>query len=274
MNSIAAVEREVLTRYIQNRWTRTAMADYSQGFVVPDPGHDIDEVCPIIWAGQPFDPSKPADLAVLSGYAVNQLRGYGYYTLSIQDGTWAGQDLPLNLSSNQWYLETDDGPVLVTASDSVEDGATVTFTTSDAEEFTATVAASYLHGVGFVVLMLTEIGNEQIVLGSNPGYEARTVLRVLIAAPPANSPRLPDQYAGALAMLFRRVKLKGDGAAVSGTAERDMADCGIQYIWQSSRESVTERPSMIGERDGWSWYSWEVQLRRLYRAAAAGLQTV
>lgn len=274
MKSIGQVEREVVFEYITSRWKRSKISALPGVPDVPDPGHGEDEICPVVWYDQPFDPSKSSDLAAVSVYATRELKGYGYWTLDVQDGAWSGQQLPLNLVAGVWTLEAPGGSVTVLPATTPEDGSTITFTLVDDSTFTAIVSSTWLHGVGYVVLNLSELRAEKVRPGSNAPFEAWVKIQVMIAAPMARPDEVAEQYMGAVAGLLRGVRIKGDATAAVGTHERDMADAGIYYIYQRDAEAVTERPIRIAERDAWSWHLGSVTVRRLYTAQAAGLQAV
>lgn len=269
----AQVEREAVMTYLTSRWKRSKLDTFGQGLSVPDPGHGLDEICPVVYYSQPFDPSKAADLAALSVYAARELSGYGLYKVTVLDGIWIGQELVLSYAAGQWILSSPAGPVVVVPASTVEDGATVEFVL-ESGNFVGTVAATWLHGVGYLVLNLTEAGVDKVEVGSRASSEARVKLTVMMAVPHPGAPALADQYAGVVAMLFRRVKLRGDATAAVGTLERDLADSGVSWIYQSDRETMPERPNQYGEDGIWRWFGFELILRRLYRAPAAGLQTV
>jgi hypothetical protein len=270
--AIPVVERELVMTYLTTRWTRSHLATVLAAPAVPDPGHGEDAVSPVLWYGQPFDPSREADVAALSSYAVRELRGYGLFIVTPATGTWAGLELPLSLVGDDWLLETPGGSVVATTDDAVATGETVTFDTGS-EAFAGEVAASYLHGVGFVVVNLVELQAEALDLGSRGSVEARLVLRLLVAAAPPSAPAVPETYAAALAALFRGVMWVSDPTAAPETLERRMADAGILIVRQyARRDPVQERPTRLGDDSGWAWYNQEVPLRRQARAPSIGRQ--
>lgn len=291
VKGVAQIEREVIATYLTSRWTRSFMATVPGAPPVPDPGHGKDEICPVLYFGQPFDPSKPKDVAALSTYAVNELKGYGYYTLDIQSGTWAGQQLPLSLVSTtvivvnpvaapentQWILETGGGSYVVFPQSKVEAGATVTFDVQNEAEpsFTATVAASQLHGVGFLTLNLAELQVEGLDVGTRGSQMARVMVRVMIAASPPAAPQTAEIYAAAVAALYRGVMWVSDPSAPEGDLLRDMADSGVSSIRQyRRRDPIQERPNRISEHSGWVWFVLQFVLRRQYRLPVMGRQPV
>lgn len=291
VKGVAQVEREVITTYLTSRWTRSFLATVPGAPPVPDPGYGKDEICPVLYFGQPFDPSKPKDVAALSAYAVNELRGYGYYTLDIQDGTWSGQGLPLSLvttavtvvnpvpdpENTQWILETGAGSYVVFPQSKVEAGATVTFDVQAGAEpsFTASVAASQLHGVGFLTLNLAETQVEGLDVGTRGSQVAKLLVRVMIAASPPTAPKTAEIYAAAVAALFRGVMWVSDPSAPEGDLLRDMADSGVSLIRHyRRRDPIQERPNRISEQSGWAWFVLQFVLRRQYRVPVVGRQPV
>lgn len=275
VKSPARIEREVLVTYLQARWLRSELAKYTGSPPVPDPGHGEDEISPVVYYGQPFDPDKESDLSSLSAYAARELRGYGYFEIAVTSGAWNGQTLPINLIDGDWILDSPGGPVQVYPQSDMEDGASVTFRQDSGETFTGGVTATWLHGVGYLVINLMELGQpEKLDRGSAGAYESRTRMSVMIAAPPSTGPALADQYAGACAALLRRLRIRGDSGGTPGSLEVDMGDSGVQYIYQTDRDAVPERANYIGERDGWAWYLFRVIFRRIYKLVPAGLQPV
>ena len=59
--------------YLVDKWRRSELAAYSQGVDIADPGHGLDEVCPVVVWGQPFDASKDASVAP---FTAAQVKGY------------------------------------------------------------------------------------------------------------------------------------------------------------------------------------------------------
>ena len=277
IRGVAEVEREVLTEYLTTgRWTRSFMATVDGAPEVADPGFGRDEICPILFFGQPFDPSKEKDVAALSAYAVRELKGHGLYILDIQDGTWIGQQLPLNLVGTQWLLETLGGPVEVTPQAAVEDGVTVTFDVVGGGEptFTADVAASFLHGVGFVTLNIAELQAEALDKGRRGSSNAKIALRVMFAVPPS-SRKTADVYAAAAAALYRGVMFVSDGSKPEGDLLRDMDDSGILVIRQmTGKDPIQERPNWFADKSGWVWFILPIIFWRQYRLPVLGPQPV
>lgn len=275
VRSIPDVERELVMTYLSSRWIRSQLAALPGVPPVPDPGHGENEVCPVIYYGTPFDPGDPDDVAKLSLYAVRELRGYGYFVVTPQDGDWPGQELPLNIVGSDWVVESPTGPVVVEPQAAVEDGATVLFVVPDGShpDFTADVATTTLHGVGFVVVNLSELQVTSLDHGSRGSLMARVLVRFMLACPPAAAPALAEVYAGALAALFRGVTFVPDAGQPDGDLRRDLADSGVTLIRQWHRsDPVQERPNRLSETGGWVWFTAQLILRRQYRPQSVGVQ--
>ena len=276
VKGVAQIQRELVMTHLQTgRWTRSHVASIAGAAPVPDPGYGRDEICPVLFYGQPFDPSKPADVAALSTYAVRELRGYGYYLAAITGGTWDGQELPLNLVDRQWELETGSGPVAVVPQASVQDGATaVPFTAEGHADFTANITASYLHGVGFVVVNLAEMQAEGVDVGSKGSQMSKVMVRFMIAAAPPSAPVTPEVYAATLGSLFRGIMWVSDPNAAEGELLRDMADSGVLIVRNyRRRDPIQERPNRISEHSGWVWFTLQLVVRCQYRLPVAGRQS-
>lgn len=282
---IAQIEREVIMTHLTNRWNRVDLPQVS------DPGYGRDSICPIIFYDQDFNPSKPSDVRRLSEYAVEELKGHGFRTLDIADGTWSGQKLPLSLVTTdvavanpsatpddvRWILDTGGGPgtgFVVFPQSKVEPGATVTFSVQEAAEpdFTADVEATNLQGVGFLVVNLAEVRAEAADVGSVGSKVAHINVRIMIAAARASAPKTPEVYAGALASIFREVRWVSDPGAAQPSLLRDMADSSISIIRQWRQDVLSERANRLSEHSGWIWFLFQFTLRRQYRPAIAGNQ--
>jgi hypothetical protein len=272
IRGVSEVEREVVMSYLVSRWKRSELIAFPGAPAVSDPGHDKDEICPILYYGQPFDPSNEADVAALSDYSVRELRGWGYYTLAVSSGTWSGEQLPLNLVDVQWVLESPTGSVNVSPRSPVAPGQTVTFDVEGGGSFTAAVQASYLHGVGFLVVNLAELQSVGLDAGSRGGQLTRVGIRLMYAVAPPSAPAVADAYAAAANAMLRGVMWVSEPQAVSGLT-RDMADSGITIIRQLQRQDPPqERPNRLSESNGWVWFTSQVVIRRQTRLPVAGRQ--
>lgn len=189
---IAQVEFEAEVAYLLANWKRSALAGFSGGVTVPDPGHGLDEISPVTVVGIPFDADNPDDV---TPFTPEQLR-------------------------------TRD-----------EAGATI-------------------EGTGFLAVELKPGGAPIVVSpGRTPEMREDHVLDILIVTPGRRGPDLAHVYAGALAMLFRRVHL-------------DPAESGIDTIRNLSPPS--ERPEPQGDDGDWRYDRMLIRFARFYRAPAAG----
>ena len=272
----AQVEREAVMNYLTSRWTRTKIAAFGQGVTVDDPGHGKDEVCPVVYWEQPFDPNSSEDLLEISVYAAEHISGYALLQLEILDGTWIGQTLRLTLVEEQWILAVVGGDVVVIPAADPIAGDTVSFKVdaTGGETFTADVTNTWLHGVGYLVVNLEEMSAGATDVGSSRGVEALVQVSVLIASPPETSPLTPDQYSAAVAMMFRGFVWERDGTAAPGTPEREMFDAGVHNIYQDTREAMQERANHIASMPPWQWYLMKFVIRRLYEAPRVGATSV
>ncbi len=270
---IAAVERQAVMTYLTTRWKRSQLELMPSVPPVFNPGHEVDEICPIVFYMQPFDPSKPEDLAAVSAYAAREIAGYGQYLVTATSGPFVGDVMALNILGSTWSLETLAGAEQVYPQQDVVDGATVTFLRGDETTFTGTVEATWLHGVGYVVVNLSELRTERLDRGSRGTDQAHVRMILMFATPTSSGISIAESYAGALASLFCGVHIKADPAAAEGTVERNMADSGIFRIFQRpGLDPVQQRPNQLGARDGWNWSMQTIIIRRLYRVAPIGVQ--
>lgn len=81
--SPAQVEHEEELQFLVDNWKRSALAGFAQGLVVEDPGHGRDEICPVVLAGQPFDPTISAHVAPFTSDQVIGPEGVGYLVASL-----------------------------------------------------------------------------------------------------------------------------------------------------------------------------------------------
>ena len=72
-----AIARKAAMTYLTENWGRIAIATFSQGITVPDPGHGLDEICPISYWGMPFDPTKDEFVSQVSTLKAYQLQNNG-----------------------------------------------------------------------------------------------------------------------------------------------------------------------------------------------------
>lgn len=274
MKPPAQVEREVLLTYLSGWWKHSKLATLPAAPTVSDQGHGRDVVCPIVYYGQPFNPELITDLYQLSAYTFQELRGYDRFQVTVLDGDWMNETLPLNFTDQEWVLQSPDGAVAVFPQTEPAEGETVLFVIDEEVSFSASVAVSWLHGVGYLSINLHELECSKLEAGSNAPYEARVRVTIMIAAPHSLAPSLADQYAGAIARLFRKVRFKADPAAAAGVPEREMADSNVHRIYQSDRDPIEERPNHVGDVDNWAWYRTQIILRRLFTSPSRGVQPV
>lgn len=64
---------DVMTHLVDN-WTRSALAGYDAP-EIPDPGHGRDEICPVTFAGQPFDVGQGLGIAPFTAAEVREQAG-------------------------------------------------------------------------------------------------------------------------------------------------------------------------------------------------------
>lgn len=271
--SVATVERRAVTRYLKSNWTRSALATYPSAPVIPDV-HGKDEICPLVYFGMAFDPTKADDLSAMSSYAVRELKGFTVMQLDVLSGTWTGQTLPLRIAGGQWLLAAPGGDVVVYPLTEPLDDQTIDWQMEDETTFSATNRYTWLSGVGFLVVNLTEQEMVWRAVGSRAPRERALRLLVMIAAPLGNGPAVAEQYSGALATIWHGVVFSADEAAPVGSVERAMADSGLLRLYNPSYDPPEERAMRIGERDGWAWYSMTVPLRRVTVGTQVGLRTV
>lgn len=277
---VQEIEREALVTYTSANWKRSRIATFAGAPDIPDPGHGRDELCPVSFFGQPFDASKPEDLAALSEFAVNELRGEPLWVLTVLDGPWIGQ--ALNLRSDDgltWVLSGPDGDVAATLPEEFEDGGTISVTHPDGT-FSATVSAGWIHGAGFMILNLMDVGaggfqgRGHFDTGRHGTKERRIELSLIFACPPQSCPQLPELYAGAAHAILAGVDFIRDASAAPGTLERDMADAGILAIRQLSTDPVQGRANHIGDARGWRWYKAPYIFRRQFTQQRVGRQPI
>lgn len=281
MRPIVEIERDVIVTYFEAHWNRTQLATFEDAPEVPDPGHGHDELSATTYFGHPFHPAKEADLQALSNFAVREMRGEAIWDLTMLDGPWNGQTLGLTSADGETFiLQAPAGDEVVVPQADLEDGATVPFTSTPGN-FSATVAAGWLHGAGFVTLNLTELGpggpenRGHLDTGRRGHQEARVQLHVLIASPPEHSPKMSELYAGAAYAILQGVDFIRDAGAAPGTLEREMADAGLSSIRQlSSRDPAMARANHVGDENGWRWYLFQIIFRRVHRRTRAGRRPI
>ena len=187
------VAREAAMQYLVDNWNRTALATYAQGVTIPDPGHGLDDICPIAAWGLPFDPTKDEDVDRISNFKAFQLQDNGS-----QEGTgWL---------LCQVVMESD--PITETP-------------------------------------------------GLRPEMRMEVTLNILIATPKASGQALAELYAGALAMIFRRVTFS------------PQVD-GVDYV--RNLGTPNEVPVFDTEDESWTFFRMEIPLSMIYRLAGAGQQ--
>lgn len=60
---IATIELRLLAQHLVSQWRRSALAGYEQGITVPDPGHGLDEISPVVVVGHPWNADDASDTA-------------------------------------------------------------------------------------------------------------------------------------------------------------------------------------------------------------------
>ncbi len=112
-------------------------------------------------------------------------------------------------------------------------------------------------GVGFLAVELKPLRPPIVVSpGLRPEMREDYLLDILIVTPSRRGPDLANNYAGALAMLFRLVKFIPD------------ASTNINLI--RNLEPPAERPSPEGDDGSWRYDRLEIVMSRFYRAFVAG----
>lgn len=262
------IVREIIVTYLTTRWTRSYLATLTDPPVIPDPGFGEDQICPMIFYGDTFDPSNPEALEDLTDYTVRELRGYDQDLATLTSGPWSGETVPINFIDQQWILSTSSGPVIVTPDIPIVDGITVTLVAAGYPDSTATIAAGYLRGVGFIALELREGESEFLGQVANP-IRLRVTLQPLIAIPPSEAPLLAERYLGGILRLCRGVAWKCE-PGLTDDLRRDMSDSRVNVIRQI--EAPQEFPVRLGE-SGWSWYSGRIEFEVQHQPHRMGIQS-
>lgn len=279
--ALAELDRQAFTQYYGSHWKRSELTTFAGAPDIPDPGHGLDEISPVVYYGHPFNPSKAADLEAISAFALQELTGHELWDLDMLDGPFFGQTLPLTSPDGEIFiLETLGGPELVVPQSDLVDGTTVAFTSTPGD-FNADVAAGMVRGTGLVILNITELGPGGI---DNRGHydtgrrglkEARLQWDVVILAPVENAPQIAELYAGAAHALLIGVVFVRDEAAPVGTVEREMFEANVQaYRQLASHDPVQARANHIADAKGWRWYLFKVVVRRQYFVELAGRRVV
>ncbi len=94
MSGVALVTAESVMGYFTSRWNRAQLTAFGAP-VPPDLGQGRDEICPVIYFSQPFDPGNDDSLSNLSEYTAAELRtrevssslvhGVGYITVNLAE---------------------------------------------------------------------------------------------------------------------------------------------------------------------------------------------
>lgn len=282
-DTIPMVERELVEGYLRTRWARSRLQDIDGAPEVPDPGFGRDEICPILWFDAPFKSTSEADVSAVSSFAARELRGFEVFELSdIVGGAWEGQVLPLYSDDGEsWRVKVDGADQDVAPDGPLSVGSSSTFDSAGGP-FTASVGGGWLHGVGFLVINLAEVGPGGTQgrgfydNGPNGLHERRVQLSLLYALPEEQAIVTAEAYSAAAFALFNGVVFRRDPGAPPSTPQRRMVDLGFTTLRQyPSFDPPPVRATFWANREDepWQWWLQQIVLRRQFIPKRAGRQT-